>query len=86
MRTLTLSVSDETLCIARVWTAGRNISQYTIAEQSLCTLPTIPRAINAFQISTLNNSRSKPQNITFLTHSFSSTSPLRISSKPPFQK
>jgi hypothetical protein len=85
MRTLSLSVSDETYAMARVWVAEREISLRAIVEQLLCALPTIPRAIKAFPISTLSSSRSKRQNSAFLTQSISTVSTSKSAQNQPSQ-
>jgi hypothetical protein len=50
MRNITVTVSDETYRLARVWAAQRDTSVSAVVQYILQTLPGIARAANAFPI------------------------------------
>jgi predicted XRE-type DNA-binding protein len=52
MRNITVSVSDETYCQARVWAAQRDTSVSAIVQYLLQTLPSVTRAATAFPVGT----------------------------------
>jgi hypothetical protein len=82
MRSLTLSISDETYARVRVWVAERDITIRAIAEVLLQGLPTNPRAIKAFPIPAFDQPRPKSPQKAHATQSFSATSTKKSAEKP----
>jgi hypothetical protein len=78
MRSLTLTVSDETLRMARVWPAQRDRSLSSVVAELLRTLPNIQRVREAFPATLLKPNSTKIisefQNLVPVTTDISTTS------------
>jgi hypothetical protein len=85
MRNITVSVTDETYKIARIWAAQRDRSLSSVVEYLLRTLPNIERAREALPPPSISNSGKISQNSTSATTIISITSAPEMAQNTPSQ-
>jgi hypothetical protein len=85
MRNITVSVSEETYTMARVWAAQRDTSLSAVVDYLLRTLPNIQRVINSFPTPTISKPVSKTLEFMSETSNNSTIFTQKVTPNEPFQ-